>query len=69
LHWTTARPWAQHGRPGWLSSDLRGKRPKFPSGAESRLGVTIASWFSQRDLERNVVFAGGDLSLQALSGV
>jgi hypothetical protein len=36
------------------------KRPKFPSGAEWRLGVTIGSWFSQRDWEQNVVFAGGD---------
>jgi hypothetical protein len=39
---------------------LRRERPKFPSGPESRLGLTIASWFSQRDQERNVVFAGGD---------
>jgi hypothetical protein len=40
--------------------EMHRKRPKFPSGAEWRLGVTIGSWFSQRDWEQNVVFAGGD---------
>jgi len=40
--------------------NVRGKRPKFPSGAESRLGLTIVSWLSQRDREGDVEFAGGD---------
>jgi adenine-specific DNA-methyltransferase len=36
------------------------KRPVLPSGTESKLGLTMGSWFRQRDRERNVVFAGGD---------
>jgi hypothetical protein len=32
------------------------------SSTESRLGVTIALWLSQRDFGGNVVFAGGDRS-------
>jgi hypothetical protein len=35
-------------------------RPRFPSGVSSRLGMTIASWFSQKDRELGVVLAGGD---------
>jgi hypothetical protein len=38
----------------------KGKRTKFPSGAESRLGLRVVSWFRQRDWDRNVVFAGFD---------
>lgn len=36
-----------------------GKRPEFPSGMTSGIGLTISLWFMKRKRELNVAFAGG----------
>jgi hypothetical protein len=38
---------------------VQSKRPEFPSGMTSGIGLTISLWFMKRKRELNVAFAGG----------